>query len=187
MAGKQGTSCSWSVLTFGAARQWKLTAATLAVVVAAALGSRWSGFSGRWETVDPIITLGTLGAALMVWFGEAGQDWRRSLPQQVTVEFWMRDRGVAFRCERAPLLDEAPRAWAQQIGFQMNGSKLCLWPVPEADAPKIERWQGQWVRHLFVRFELREWPEHLDPNEAPRIWNHDNEFGRADSPAARSP
>lgn len=99
----------WYAVVFAARRQWGaiLAAALVMVVAFAATHKAW--FPGRWAVIDPILTLGTLGAALLVWLGEARQDWERSLPQQITVEFRMQHR-VAFRCERAPLLDEAPRA-----------------------------------------------------------------------------
>lgn len=190
----KGGGSRWGQVVRLATRRQRVPIVFMGLVMALTLaGTFRSGFSALWAKIDPILTLGTLGAALMVWLGEAWQDWERALPQRITVEFRMGDR-VAFRCERAPLLDEAPRAWAQQIGRQMNESRdLKFWPVPEegreGTAVRTVLLDGKWVRHRTLHFELREWPQGLDPEHAPRIWGPHNEFGRleaAPAPEARA-
>lgn len=126
-----------------------------------------------------MLALATLAAALMVWLSEARQDWERSLPRQITVEFWTKQDGVIMRCERAPLLDDAPRAWAQQLGRQMsNNAELEFYPIPDAEPARPERWQGRWVQHRLVRFELRTVPVTLSGTRLPLLWSPSNDFGR---------
>jgi hypothetical protein len=174
MAGFDTASNRWrAVVRFGARRQKRLIGIFIIIcAMTSALAGSLTGFSGVWEWIDPALTLGTLSVALLVWFGEISQDWERQLPQQLTVEFHYQGRTV-FLCERAPLIDEEPRAWAQQIGLQMNGNeKLSFWPIPEETSVAIEPWRGKWVRHRKLRFELQQ------PRPKTSPWNHDNDFGR---------
>lgn len=145
-----------ATLRFAAPRQaWLIAGAILALALVVGY---WRWISDAWPRWDAALTLATLAVAVMVWVVEVRQDWERSLPVFLTVEF-ARGEQVALRCERAPLIDEPPRAWAQQIGRQMNdGKDLIFDPFPEVTAPVIEVWNGRWVKHLTIRFELEVWP-----------------------------
>lgn len=174
-------------------RQWHLIAVALAVI-----GAAWflqsshrmaelavaidvpstKSFQDVWSRIDPIVTVATLATAVLVWLAEARQDWERGLKVQLTAEFRVGER-VAMCCERALLMEESPRAWGQQLGFQMNGGKkLDISPNLSTEGGRIERWRGEWVRHLTVRFELRQWPQDVPEDGAPRVWNVDNGFGQ---------
>lgn len=168
-----------SIVLFAGKRQLLLVTTTVVFMVSAAWAAKaWAGFQNHWAWFDPMLTLGTLGAALLVWLGEARQDWEQGLDQQITVEF-NKDGKSIYRCERAPLIDEPPRAWAQQIGRQMNGGKdLEFWPFPKASPIHTELHAGKWVRHRRIWFELQKMPIGLKPDQPTKVWNPDNNFGQ---------
>lgn len=183
----QSSGVGRSIFVFAARRQRASLVLALVVMVAVLFSALcWGGWSGFWNVVDPTLTLATFATAVIVWMSEARQDWERSRPLQVTAEFRLAG-AVMLRCERAPLLEEGPRPWAQQLGRQMNGGRdLLLWPVPQVESPVVERWKGDWVRHIVIRFELREWPEKISREGAPLVWSPENDFGRKASGTAEA-
>lgn len=131
----------------------------------------WSGLGiqdavklrDRWnDWIDPVVGFATLLVAILVWWGEARQDWLASLQCKLTAVFFLEGREV-MRCERANLASEADiRALGQQLGLQMNHNQSLrinapairsLHGEPEGNA------QGEIYRHWTVEFPLLELPQ----------------------------
>ncbi len=134
-------------------------------------------FGGTWGAIDALITVATLLTAQVVWWSEAAQEWRSSLPPRISVSLSFEDQLVA-KCDHAPLVGE-PRAFAQQIGGQMLQTKhLLFWPVLEGGAPQLELWNGQWVLHHDLNIVLRELPPGHVQVEHTILWTPENRWGR---------
>lgn len=119
-----------------------------------------------WKWLEPVTGVLTLAVAGAVWWGELKQDHDASIPKKLTVRFF--NGGVeVMRCERAYLADEADiRAWAQQLGRQMNDNKdlsyfpdlrvtLPRQPTPDSDGAFMEYQAEITLRSLPPYLEAR--------------------------------
>lgn len=140
-----------------------LIGALIAVLVLCALGNSW------WAWAEPVIALVTLAVAVIIWYGEAAEDWEESLPKRLTAEFWFAEPGRSERlvmvCRHAPLADEGDiRSWAIALGGQMDCGKRTLKYRPDflLDPPEIVLGpDGAPCRHYRIRFTLDELPDRL--------------------------
>jgi hypothetical protein len=147
--------------------------ALLFALLLAALIFRLTGIEW-WEWGEAIITLATLGVGIIIWFGEAAEDWEESLPKRLTVEFLFAPPGqpprLVMACRLAPLADVGDiRPWAIALGAQMDGGKrqlkyradFTLLPPEVIPGP-----DGAPCRHYLIRFALDELPERVAKLEA---------------------
>ena len=114
------------------------------------------------SSVEPLIGIATLLVALLVWWGEARQDWLTTMPSKLTAIFLFNGR-IVMRCELANLASVADiRALGQQLGKQMNKTKDLRINAPAIRSfggePEIDS-QGVVYRHWTVEFPLLELPE----------------------------
>ncbi len=125
----------------------------------------------KWNNeIDPVVGFATLLVAFSVWINETISSWKNSLPKKLTVIFIFEGKEV-MRCNYAHLDHEADiRNLGQQIGRQMNKTKLDFY------APKIKRERGhictekqEVFMHYKVEFTLTEWPKNLNKKEC-MIW-----------------
>ena len=139
----------------------------LFVLLLAALFCRLTG-TGWWNAAEPVITLATLVVGVIIWFGEAAEDWEESLPKRLTVEFWLDPPGQPARlvmtCLKAPLTGESDiRTWGIALGGLMIGKRELKYdPYFITRTPEVvPDDKGQPCRHYVIRFTLEEMPERL--------------------------
>jgi len=140
-----------------------LFGALLAVLVLWAIGSSW------WAWAEPVIALVTLAVAVIIWYGEAAEDWEESLPKRLTAEFWFAEpdgsKRLVMVCRHAPIADEGDiRPWAIALGAQMDRGKRTLKYRPDflLDPPEIVLGPDDApFRHYRIRFTLDDLPERV--------------------------
>ncbi len=78
----------------------------------------WSGFFADYP--DPIIAIGTLVVAILVWVSAKLEGWRSTWPKKLQIYYLLRKDGVwkkHIAVMDAPLTSEADiRSWGQSIG-----------------------------------------------------------------------
>lgn len=122
-----------------------------------------AGVRTLWsDKLEPFISLATFLVALLVWRGEAHQDWLASLHCKLTAVFVYDGREV-LRCDHADMANESDmRALGQQLGRHMNGGKDLSMALPalqrSGGAPE-EGGDGEVYRHYIIRLSLLELPE----------------------------
>jgi len=153
-------------------RRDHVTAAAFAFLAAIALAiylKSSSVLQDLWSFWEPVTGVATLGIAVLLWWGEAEQDWESSLPKRVTAVFMYpgdpkdsASKGkVAMVCTEAYLSGEGDlRAWSMQLGAQMAGSgQLAFTPFIEEMAGKIAfSADGQAFKPYWTVFQLTEIP-----------------------------
>lgn len=118
-----------------------------------------------WKDIlDPLVGLGTLFTAIVIWWEETRQDRRDSLPKRLTVRFQHQERLLMY-CENAHLSAEGDiRALGQQIGFQMAGGKFDF-KAPSVQVsigePQTDSEGNDYLPYL-ASFELTAIPSTLD-------------------------
>jgi hypothetical protein len=128
-------------------------------------------FKTFWNTeLDQIVSLATLMTALFVWYGEANEDWKNSLPKRLTVRFEKENGELVLLCVQAHLSDVADiRALGQQIGRQMCGNTDVPFRVPLVKQEPVEILEdidlGSFL-HYRVSFILTSTPKLLQPDES---------------------
>lgn len=129
-------------------------------------------FTETYETIDPFITLATLGLTFFVWYQQMREEWEEDyLPKRLTVEFHLKNK-VLMRCEKAFLAGESDiRALAQQIGSQMNNLKQLQFVAPAVEISSAQLNKKERFVHYAVKVHLTERPEALPENIALRIWS----------------
>jgi hypothetical protein len=136
----------------------------------------WSHHNGHfsqelstWNFWEPITTIGLLGVAILLWFGEASQDSENALPKKVTVVFLypkIQNGGngaekIAILCEKAYLAGEDDlRNWSQQLGAQISGDgRLKFSPFIRQYPGRIEAMDGgKQFKHYWMVFQLTATP-----------------------------
>ncbi len=149
-----------------------ITALLLAILVALfinftdrSIGSVW-----WWNMLfDSFIGVLTFLIAIFIWWTEMSHEWESRLPKKLDVDFMGRDEKGAWvkvmRCENAPLFAEQDiRAWAQQVGRQMNNNDyLEFFPyIDYSPADLCKEEEGGWHLHYSVKMYLLKEPSKLD-------------------------
>lgn len=119
----------------------------------------------------------TLLVALVVWFGEAKEDWLNELPKKLTVTFKYGEKDVMW-CRYADLANAADmRALAQQIGLQMAKVERLNFVAPliKQDGGEIEKTEdGGYIRHYHLHVLLTDMPaklaEEVKEGKAVLVW-----------------
>ncbi len=124
------------------------------------------GVSERWAQVDMAIGVATLCVAIVVWFGEARERWRESLPNRLTVEFYYgAGTEPVLVCRNATLASPGDiRAWSQQIGRQLLGGKDLDFNLHYEVSPALlskDLRTEEFVNHYRSRFYLKSLPKDL--------------------------
>lgn len=161
-----------AALATAAKQQWRVLAGvTLGGLVVLVSQSRWPvEFGSLWTVLDPLLSIVTLGTAVLVWIAEARHNWEQTLPVRLTVTFDFEGTPV-LTCEQAPLLPgDSARAMGQQIGKQLNrGHELKFKPFPKLLSAEPEQVDGGWVKHMRIRFELVAKPSQLSDVKLPIV------------------
>lgn len=130
---------------------------------------------GWWNIYEPLITLLTLGVALLVWYQQMREEWEEDyLPKQFTGKFYFEGKEV-MHFENALLTHEGDiRALAQQIGSQMidkvNGKlQQLIFVAPEVEVTGPQLYKKEKYVHYTISFKLTELPQGIDANKI-RIW-----------------
>lgn len=122
----------------------------------------FSWWSKSW---DAVIGITTFVIAVLVWLTEAKQEWENKLPKRLTVRFLYRKNKnekweTVMCCRNAFLAGEGDiRAWGQQLGVQMSGTKFLQFePFIEQTEPQIINYKGTFYKFYSVAFYLNELP-----------------------------
>jgi len=160
-----------------------LVGALSSAVVGAMEWAGWLG--GFWSIIEPLLGIGTLAMAGLIWVGEETERFAAELPLRLTVRFKLGDQDLMV-CEEAFLAAESDiRQWGMQIGSQMaakmlgrsGGVMLDLHPVPQFDRRVLVGGRGE-ARWLYTAvFELAKEPDGWPPGETV-LWNRANRWGR---------
>jgi hypothetical protein len=138
-----------------------------------------NGNTPWWNWLEPLTGTTTLAVAIAVWLGELKQDWENALPKRLTVSFFYRDQEY-MRCEKAYLAGEADiRAWGQQLGLQMAGSKMLSLNPSIEQSPGIivvDENTNQKIKLFVVKFYLNSLPEGLSKGKI-CLWKYSFEKG----------
>ncbi len=129
-----------------------------------------------WGTIEPIITILTLGVALFVWYQQITEEWQKDyLPKRFTGHFFFEGKEV-MRFENALLTNEGDlRALGQQIGSQMVSSKKSNLYLLKFVAPKVEvkgpnlNKKERFI-HYTISFILTELPDEIVDKTKVLIW-----------------
>ncbi|OGT90065.1 MAG: hypothetical protein A2286_03455 [Gammaproteobacteria bacterium RIFOXYA12_FULL_61_12] len=117
-------------------------------------------WQGGWDIYPGVATL---LVALVVWFGEAKEDWLNELPKKLSVTFKHAGKDV-MRCRYADLANAADmRALAQQIGLQMTKETRLNFVAPliKQDGGEVEKTDEGHIRHYHLHVALTEMPASL--------------------------
>ncbi len=142
----------------------------------------------QWWTLflDPIIGLGTLMVALIVWSDEVRQERESQLPKKLSVEFYHQGQ-LVMMCKEAALAGENDiRAWGQQLGKNMAGDNLTFEPFfhIRSDPPKRNELLGFYKPYLLTMhltklpFKKNEDREKVQKEKLYLLWRQD-ENGKA--------
>ena len=109
-----------------------------------------------WEAMTEIVSLATLGVALLVWIAEFGENWEQNLPKRLDVIYLHKGK-PAFVCENATILSESDlRAMAQQMGAQIIGERfLQLYPKISEGRITISYMVDRYYKHYIVKIYLK--------------------------------
>lgn len=111
---------------------------------------------------QPIVSLSTAIAALLIWWSERKKEWRNEyIPKKLTVRYWYGNR-LVMECLRSNLMSESDiRPWAQQIGAQMVGVRhLAFEPHLEKkpSGPPIKDEDDNWYKLYELDIKLKKLP-----------------------------
>ncbi|MCP5517583.1 MAG: hypothetical protein H7A45_10045 [Verrucomicrobiales bacterium] len=115
-----------------------------------------------WDWFDKLLGMLTLFVAVVLWFGEAAEDWEEGLPKRLRAVF-LHEGAPVMVCENAVLVSENDvRAWGQQLGAQMAGERqLAFAPFFSLGAPRIALTDEGDCKVHEICFHLRELPARL--------------------------
>ena len=151
----------WKVSAFALTRHWFLIVFALAIM--AISFAIWPDGPPWWN--EALLGIVTLAVAILIWFGEAEQDWTESLPKKLDVIFRFEGR-VVMHCRRATLPGESDiRTWGVAIGAQMNGGKpnLVYEPYMHISPPVTMHERGTEPYRLYIiEFTLTALPQRVD-------------------------
>ena len=127
-------------------------------------------FQEKISWFDPIVEVGLLFFAILLWLNGILREWKNSLPKRLTAQFQYQGRNVMV-CHDALLVNEGDaRTWALQIGQQMSGcQRLKFEPffnLQERGIQKEKTTGKQYKAYIFTYY-LTELP--VPDNATPEI------------------
>ncbi len=130
------------------------------------------------KNIESVMTAITFILAIFIGWGAWEKKWEEKLPKRLTVHFKYEDRYVFTFCKA--LLPEKTdiRAWAQQIGKQMNGNNnLDFYPFIDRIEPVIIENRYKYYELTFYLMNDKN-KDSLDKAISYKFWwdNDDNDY-----------
>jgi hypothetical protein len=136
------------------------------------------------DILNPIIGFSTMTAALLIWWSERRREWQNDfLPKKINVFFNLKGKPV-MQWYESNLLSEADlRAWSQQLGAQMAGSRnLDIYTFTQLPIEIKKGTEGKLCKFYTVEIELASLPKldkdnnsfykKFESNYRYRAWNN---------------